>query len=167
MPPNLVKSFQMRVSEIRKTRTPGKYIVFIEFLNILDCHSIMRQVRNLPRDYNILTYIPPALMDRFKKLEEIAYELRHQSQPVKTAIRYTHDDLALFSRESNSDAWIKVNRVDIPDAKLCLIQQQQAVNHPPFMRPRLTLSLPPKPSLKGVFAKNERGYRLNAIKKRF
>ena len=150
IPPTLVKSFQMRVSEIRQTRTPGKYIVFIEFLNILDCHSIMRQVRNLPRDYNILTYIPPALMERFKKLEEIAYELRHQSQPVKTSIRYTPDDLALFSRESNSDAWIKVNRAGIPDAKLCLIQQQQAANHPPFMRPQLTLSSQPNPPLKPV-----------------
>ena len=30
---------------------------------------------------------------------------------VKTVIQYTPDDLALNSRVSNSDAWIKVNRV--------------------------------------------------------
>ena len=145
IPPILVNSIQMRLSEIRQTKTPGIFIVFIELYNISDCHLILRHVRNLPRDCNTLTYVPPALMDRYKKLEEIAYNLRHKSPLMKTSIRYSQDNLSLFLRKTNSDTWIQENVKDVPEANLSLIRPRDAVSNTPFIRPRL--SCPPLANL--------------------
>ena len=132
----------MRHLETRPARIPGQYIVFIEFQNVQDCHTILQHCRNLPRDSRILTYIPPALRDRYKRLEEIAYELRHQPEPMKTLIRYSFDNLILQSRRNSSETWQTVRNDNIPERDISLISTQVPLL-PPFVRLAGPRPLPP------------------------
>ena len=108
IPHFIINNLKMKVALIQPTRENEEFIVFMEFDSVADVHSIMRYLKNLPRECRTLLFIPPNLSALHRSLEEQAYQIRHSESPKKTLIRWMNNSLVLHVKDSNNK-WVPVH----------------------------------------------------------
>ena len=67
----------------------------------------------LDKSQRISTFVPRPLKSRFRAMEEITFDLRH-SDNNKTMIKYSTNDLVLYSRDNSSQRWTAYLTSNLP-----------------------------------------------------
>ena len=87
----------------------------VVFENVEATKMVFQHVKKIKDpDLKVMCWVPDSFSKRFRKINDIAYKLRHSSLPAKTSIRWGEDDLILQQRRSNSPFWETVHLQNLP-----------------------------------------------------
>ena len=134
MPPEAIK--ELTITRIFHLPGEGqKEKVFIEFTKDYMPKIMFRYIAKLSKELNMFNYIPEEFMDRWKVLNNLAFQLRHAEPAFKTKIRWGGEDLVLERKLKlrPKDAFRLVTVTDLPAVNL----------NPPPLLPRPTTSPAP------------------------
>ena len=93
--------------------------LYVEFESEISANVVRRYRTNLAPGVRIFPWFSPALYERYKALEEEAYQLRKVKSPShQTNIRYEVNDIALYKRLDRNHRWTKVEVSGLPNIVL-------------------------------------------------
>ena len=109
--------------------------VYIEFTKDYMPKIMFRYIEKLSKKLNMFNYIPEEFMERWKALDNLAFQLRHAEPAYKTKIRWGGEDIVLERKLKSQpkDPYRLVTVTDLPAVNLS----------PPPVLPRPTTSPAP------------------------
>ena len=87
------------------------YVRFSDQASLSHCYKF---AKNLKPGRRIFQYIPKMFYERYKALNDIAYNLRHSSQNYRTRIRFGIDDLLLWKCRPGENSWTCTSYSNLP-----------------------------------------------------
>ena len=87
------------------------YVRFSDQASLSHCYKFSK---NLKPGRRIFQYIPKMFYQRYKALNNIAYNLRHSSQCYKTKISFEIDDILLWKCRPGENSWTCTSHTNLP-----------------------------------------------------
>ena len=80
-------------------------MISVEFSNMRSVSTIFKHVKNLLPGQKVSIFIPPVLDARYEELKTQSFHLRNGRMRNQTVIKYSGNNLALYTRLANITDW--------------------------------------------------------------
>ena len=108
IPPVTVSKMEISKIWLHEETNFGR--ISVEFLTLRSVRTIFKYVRNLSPGQKVKIFIPPVLAVKHEQLKSQAFHLRNGETRCKTVIKFSGNDLALYTRMTNTTSWQLVHQ---------------------------------------------------------
>ena len=105
---------KMVISKIWQHEVTYLNMISVEFSNMRSVSTIFKHVKNLLPGQKVSIFIPPVLDARYEELKTQSFHLRNGGMRNQTVIKYSGNNLALYTRIANTTDWELVNPAPPP-----------------------------------------------------
>ena len=96
---------KMVISKIWQHEVTYLNTISVEFSNMRSVSTIFKHVQNLLPGQKVSIFIPPVLDARYEELKTQSFHLRNGRMRNQTVIKYSGNNLALYTRPANTTDW--------------------------------------------------------------
>ena len=99
-------------------KNPVWNTLYVEFSDEESLSSCYKFAKNLKPGRRLFQYIPRMFLNRYKALNNHAYNLRHSSHQFKTRIRFGIDDILLLKCKPGESTWSCTTHANLPPVEV-------------------------------------------------